>query len=185
MDRKQSFIGRSSENDLRIALHYAEAFNILYNSKGYQDIIILPALFMVRQFLELGLKYNIKKLSTISQSHNLMGKDKYGKLNINKVHSLTSLHDAFIEHFKGAQKIMLLSQLGVGKHLDDLNTLVTKISLLDEDSQGFRYTENSSGQKIIDKNEHVNLQDIYDLMDNVSSLLGNTEEIFGLTSQYY
>ena len=60
--RKESFIGLASENDLRIALHYVDAFKVLYESKEYQDHIVIPSLFMVRQFLELGLKYNIRKL---------------------------------------------------------------------------------------------------------------------------
>ena len=70
--RKESFIGLASENDLRIALHYVDAFKVLYESNKYQDQIVIPALFLVRQFLELGLKYNIRKLSSISVSTNLI-----------------------------------------------------------------------------------------------------------------
>ncbi len=64
--RRESFIGLASENDLRIALHYQGAFEVLYKSNKYQDEIVLPSLFMIRQFLELGLKYNIKKLLVAS-----------------------------------------------------------------------------------------------------------------------
>ena len=43
--RKESFIGLASENDLRIALHYVDAFKVLYESNKYQDQIVIPALF--------------------------------------------------------------------------------------------------------------------------------------------
>ncbi|PSM51388.1 hypothetical protein CBLAS_0955 [Campylobacter blaseri] len=56
--RSQSFIGRATQSDISIAIHFENAFNILYKSNGYQDHIGIPYLFLVRQFLELGLKYN-------------------------------------------------------------------------------------------------------------------------------
>ncbi|MBD3842221.1 MAG: hypothetical protein IE909_10115 [Campylobacterales bacterium] len=63
--RTESFIGLASSNELRIALHYEDAAKILYDSKAYQDGLALPFLFLVRQFVELGLKYNIKKLNEV------------------------------------------------------------------------------------------------------------------------
>ena len=64
--RTGAFIGQATINDLRIAIHYKESAKIIYKSESYQDGISLPALFLVRQFLELSLKHNIRKLSSVS-----------------------------------------------------------------------------------------------------------------------
>lgn len=181
MNRTASRIGESSNNNLRIALHYIEAFKILYNSSQYQDVIVLPALFMVRQFLELGLKYNIQKLNAISASNNLMGLDKSGMLTLYSVHSLTSLHNAYVEHYVSAKKQKKLSGLKDQKFLDDLRQLVDIVSPLDEGSQGFRYAENTSGAKIIDRSEVFNLKEVYELLEDVTVLLSHTEDVFGLS----
>ena len=54
--RTNSLIGYASDNELRIALHYQDAAEILYKSDAYTDGITLPFLFLIRQFLELGKK---------------------------------------------------------------------------------------------------------------------------------
>ena len=70
--RSGAFIGAEASSDLRIAVRFSQAFKVLYNSDKYQDEIVMPALFLVRQFLELGLKYNIRQLAPHSKSQNLI-----------------------------------------------------------------------------------------------------------------
>ncbi len=174
--RTESFIGQASSNDLRIALHYEDAAKILYKSDAYQDGIVLPILFMIRQFLELGLKYNIKKLNEISSSNNLMGK-------LTKVHDLNKIHEAFLEHYRSVKSIKGMEDILDEKYLDSLNELVEKISLLDSGSQGFRYTENTTGEKIIPEEESYNLKDVFDLLENTSNFLADLENEFGLSNE--
>lgn len=175
--RKESFIGQASENNLRIALHYINAFKILYNSNQYQDHIVLPALFMVRQFLELELKSNIKKLYKISGSQNLI-KD------ISKTHDLKKLHSAFLDHYLNAKKNLKTKNLekfkGIedNKLLEDLKLLINKLEVLDNNSMGFRYSEDKNGAKMISFHQIFNLEDISKSIENVSTLLSYTEDVF-------
>ena len=162
--RTGAFIGQASSNDLRIAIHYKDSAQVLYKSKAYQDGISLPALFLVRQFLELSLKYNIRKLNQVSSSNNLIDK-------LNKVHDLTRIHSSFIEHYQSVKRIKNISGLKDKKYLDALNELINKISILDAGSQGFRYSENTSGQTIINQYETFNLKEVFDLLEGSSTIL--------------
>lgn len=174
--RTGSFIGQASSNDLRIALHYKDAAEILYNSNAYQDGITLPSLFLIRQFLELGLKYNIKKLNEVSSCNDLMAK-------INKEHDLNKIHEAFLAHYKSVKTIKDIKNVKEQKFLDALKSLIEKISILDSGSQGFRYSENTDGQKIIDSEETYNLKDVFDLLEDTSTFLGSVEDVFCLNNQ--
>jgi len=172
-NRTESFIGLASSDDLRIALHYKEAAQILYNSAAYQDGITLPFLFLVRQYLELSLKYNIKKLNKNSSCNNLVA-------DINREHDLNKIHTAFIAHYTDVKNDKNIINLLDEKLLKDLDTLISKISLLDTKSQGFRYALNTFNQKIIGHEETFNLKYVYDLLDNTNNLLTHTEEVFNL-----
>lgn len=172
--RTESFIGKASESDISIALHYKDSADILYNSKAYQDSIVLPYLFLVRQFLELGLKYNIKKLAKVSGCDNLLSK-------LNKEHKLKTIHNAFIVHYEGAKIELKDSELFDQEYLISLNELVDKISVHDNNSQGFRYSENIKNKKIIKHNEKFNLKEISDLLEDSKNILANIDEVFGLS----
>lgn len=173
--RKESFIGQASSNDLRIALHYEDAFNVLYESKKYQDHIVIPALFLVRQFLELGLKYNIKKLSQISKSKNLVDK-------LSKTHCLTALYGSFVEHYKLAKKEIGFEIIENVKLLQDLKSLVQCISVFDNGSMGYRYSSDKNNKKMIDLGATYNLEEVKKLLENTSVLLTHIEDVFGLTN---
>lgn len=171
--RKASFIGLASGNDLTIALHYQDAFKILYKSDKYQDHIVIPALFMVRQFLELGLKYNIRVLSSVSSSKNLIS-------DLSDTHDLKKLHCSFLDHYKNAKKNLGVSSAKDGIPLDALKLLVDLISPLDNNSMGFRYSNDKNGNKQIALDETYNLEKVNVLLENVSLLLSSTEDVFGL-----
>ena len=174
--RTGSFIGLASSNELRIALHYEDAARILYKSEAYQDGLALPFLFLVRQFLELGLKYNIKKLDRISSSNRLVAR-------LNRVHNLNEIHQAFLEHYQNIKSSNNAANLSDQKGLDALDRLVSKISLLDSGSQGYRYSENTSGEKIIDQKEIFNLKEVFELLEDSSDFLSVIEDVFGLVYQ--
>lgn len=131
--RIESFIGLASSNEVRIALHYEDAAKILYKSEAYQDGLALPFLFLVRQFVELGLKYNIKKLNEVSTCDNLITQ-------LNGTHDLSKIHSAFLAHYKSAKKELSTSKLREQKYLEKLEKLINKLVLLDFNSQGFRYS---------------------------------------------
>ena len=173
--RKESFIGLASENDLKIALHYVDAFKVLYESNKYQDQIVIPALFLIRQFLELGLKYNIRKLSSISGSSNLIN-------DLSKTHDLCKIYGSFLDHYKNAKKNLGISGLKDGNLLKDLDSLVNLIIPFDNDSMGYRYSEDQNGNKLIDINSTYNLENVYKLLETTSCFISSTEDVFGLTS---
>lgn len=173
--RKNSLIGLATENDLRISLHYEEAFNVLYKSEQYQDHIVIPALFLVRQFLELGFKYNIKKLHSISKSTSLLA-------SLSREHNLNKLYNAFIQHYKLAKYNLKLQGLNDKNLLNDLKSLVNLIIPLDNNSMGFRYSNDKDSNKQIGLDETYNLENVSKLLKNVSSLLSGIEEVFGLTT---
>lgn len=171
--RTESFIGQASDSEIRIALSYKDSADILYDSKAYQDGIVLPYLFLVRQFLELGLKYNIEKLAKVSGHDNLLSK-------LNKKHKLKSIHDAFIVHYKGAKIKLKKSELCDKKYLTSLNELVNKINVHDNNSQGFRYAIDTKNEKIIKHNKKFNLKEVSDLLEDSKNILANIDEVFGL-----
>ena len=173
--RTESFIGQASSNDLRIALHYQDAAEILYNSNAYQDGITLPALFLVRQFLELGLKFNIKKLNEISSCNDLM-------TNLNKEHNLNNIYGAFLAHHKNVKNILGIKKVPEQKYLNNLKALIEKILLFDSDSQGFRYSEDRDGDKIIDPEKTYNLKEVFDLLEDASCFLANLQDELGLSN---
>lgn len=154
--REGTLIGDASSYDLRIALHFETAFNVLYQSEEPIDYIVLPALFMVRQFLELGLKESIRNLSPMSKSKNLVN-------SLNQTHDLKSLHNSFIEHYQIVTKSQ--GKLLDSRCLEDLEKLVEKISYFDNNSMGYRYSTNRKGQKLIESNATYNLKPISKLVE--------------------
>lgn len=172
--RRESFIGLASENDLRIALHYQGAFEVLYKSNKYQDEIVLPSLFMIRQFLELGLKYNIKKLLVASKSS-----DSFDSLS--KEHKLDKLHNSFLGYYRQAKIELSIKNIKDYQLLSDLKSLVDLVIVFDNNSMGYRYSANNNGDKQIPNTSSYNLENIYRLQENVITLLTGIDEIFRLT----
>lgn len=171
--RTGSMIGHASENEIRIALNYKEAAEILYKSEAYQDGITLPFLFLIRQFLELGLKYNIRRLSEVSTHNDLLTV-------LNGTHDLKKIYGAFLTHYKGAKSHLGINKVGEQKYLDSLEALLDKVMPLDTDSQGFRYSVDKSGQKIIPYGKTFNLKEVFDLLEDVTSFLTSVEDVFGI-----
>jgi len=171
--RTGSLVGLASDNDLRIALHYEDAAKILYKSDAYQDEIVLPALFLIRQYLELILKYNIKKLNKISSCNNLTSQ-------LNKAHDLVKIHEAFVAHYKNVKAIKKITDTGDKNYLKHLNNLISEISTLDSDSQGFRYSENKNSEKIINREEIFDLENTFSLLNKISDFLSSIEDMLCL-----
>ena len=168
--RSGAFIGAEASSDLRIAVRFSQAFKVLYNSDKYQDEIVMPALFLVRQFLELGLKYNIRQLAPHSKSQNLINK-------LSKMHDLTKLYVSFSEHYKFAKRSLELTELEDDTYLADLKSLVDEINKFDNKSTGYRYSTDKDGTLQIDENATFNLSPIGALLDNVVNFLAHIEDI--------
>lgn len=169
--RTGSLVGLASDNDLRIALHYEDAAKILYNSNAYQDGIVLPTLFLIRQYLELILKYNIKKLNKISLCNDLTKR-------LNQEHDLVKIHSAFVVHYKDVKTIKKIIDTGDKSFLEHLNNLISEISKLDAGSQGFRYSESKNGEKIIRPQEIYDLEKTFCLLSKVSDFLSCIEDMY-------
>ncbi|MEW8441341.1 MAG: hypothetical protein AB2689_24595 [Candidatus Thiodiazotropha taylori] len=171
--RTESLIGQASSDDIRIALNYKDAAIILFKSDAYQDGITLPALFLIRQFLELGLKYNIRKLNSVSLCDELVS-------NLTKEHDLNKLHKAFISHYKSTKAVKNISGLKEQGYLDALKMLTEKISLLDGKSQGFRYSRNTNSHKMIALEETFILANVFKLVEDSGNFLASIDDLFCL-----
>ncbi|MBD3842222.1 MAG: hypothetical protein IE909_10120 [Campylobacterales bacterium] len=84
-------------------------------------------------------------------------------------------------HYKSAKKELSISKLKEQTYLDRLEKLINKLVLLDFDSQGFRYSTDKDDNKIIEQKETFNLKEVFDLLDDTSTLLSSIEDLFGLT----
>lgn len=175
-DRSNCFIGYASEDDLRIALHYKKAFDILYTSQAYQDHIVLPALFLARQFLELGLKYNIRKLSKFSGSSNLLNE-------LSSEHGLQKLYNSFLEHYKCTKKNLKKMKKIHNEEtlLENLELLLHKIIDFDNKSMGYRYSCDQEKKKQIPDNATIDLTKLPELLNDARDFLCAIEEEFCLT----
>jgi hypothetical protein len=170
-NRTNSLIGLASADELRIALHYKAAAQCLYNSNEFQDHIALPFLFLVRQYLELGLKYNIRKLDEIhpcSQSVSVL----------TKTHDLNDLYNHFINCYNDTKNNQNATNLSDEPLLKNLDMLIIEISSLDSKSQGFRYSLDKKNQKIIPIEKVFDLKKVFELFVSTSSLITHTEDVF-------
>jgi hypothetical protein len=99
---------------------------------------------------------------------------------LHKVHDLNKLHDAFLQHYRSAKNVLGKDAVLDQNYLSHLKTLIERISLLDSNSQGFRYAEDTNKIKIIAPEETYNLKSVFDLLEDVSNFLAHIEDEFGL-----
>lgn len=53
----------------------------------------------------------------------------------------------------------------------------------DNDSMGYRYSEDNNGKKLIDRDSTYNLENVYKLLESTSCFISSIEDMFVLSSQ--
>ena len=139
------------------AVQFQNAFEILLKEENGDNITLttLPLFYLLRHYLELALKCNIKYF----QKHSGLEEFK----DLNKTHVLSKLCNELEKHIEASfSKINLddavkeqYSDLGI-----DLKRLISNISKLDDDGFAFRYSYDKNGNRNLDNNMIINLQDM-------------------------
>ncbi|NQZ92054.1 MAG: hypothetical protein HRT97_06890 [Moritella sp.] len=166
--RRYSHIGISSNSNATYAIQYLNAYEILYESKHPIDTIALPMLYTMRHYLELALKSNIEYFHEFSGSRNMVGKT---------VHTLTSLSNAFQEHWK-------LSKRKFGVEVDDttliqdFGQLIKELETLDSYAVSFRYSHDREKNKNFQWSDTIDIYQLNELFKSAKTLLNHSVNVF-------
>ena len=135
---KYSHLDTFAFSNCRYASHYAKAFELLYSKAGDEpiDTFSLPILFLLRHYLELIIKHNIKVLSKYSKD------DDYLSI-IESSHDLSKLKKGFYIHLNKVEK--KYKTLDTFRR-DDVDYLVDIMDSLDKGSYNFRYSHSKNGE---------------------------------------
>ncbi|MCK6692776.1 MAG: hypothetical protein L6Q97_11815, partial [Thermoanaerobaculia bacterium] len=158
MDRLQAYVGHSHA-DMNLVGQYENAVDILINKivedKIRVDLIAHPLLYLMRHSIELALKENIKYLN------------KYSGLGLGKIktHSIVELFDEFERHYN-----KIANNLGFKKDLESEYEKYAKIlreliQKLGSDWSSFRYVYSTTGNKIFNHSEILNVYKLKEKFD--------------------
>jgi hypothetical protein len=145
------------------------------DSGVHADRISYPILFLMRHFLELGLKANIRHFSRYS------GRTDHIR---SKAHELTPLFDAFQLHMEGTMQAAEKFDIPVEKndtdalqeHIEKMSRFIARMDILDKGSDAFRYPVNKEYEKIFAHDQQVNLVEMIRQLDECSLLLTHTKD---------
>ncbi len=168
--KRFSHIGMHSGSNIVYAMQYKEAFDTLYNSEKAVDTIALPMMFLMRHYLELILKYNIKYFNEFSDTDFLIGR-------LNSVHSLEKLADGFKQHWNSVvQKHNI--DIDDSQYILDFEDLINFLHRLDKFSMSFRYSHDKNDEKNFEHMETLNIKEIKDSLEKVVPLLNYSMDVF-------
>lgn len=125
-------------------------------NKCYQDFLVYPIVFLYRQYLELRLKELIRVSSW------LLGQD----VKVSKTHNLLALWDRARPNI---EKVWPDSEAkGV---LITIGDRLRELSVIDPESEAFRYPESKKGKPTLVEVEHINLKHLMDVIQGISNVL--------------
>lgn len=168
--RRQSFIGMHSNNNVTYAMQYKRAFDSLYESSNPIDTISLPMMFLMRHYLELILKYNIKYFSEFSDSTFMLGK-------IKSEHKLKPLAEGFQQHWKIVVKKYNI-EINDEEYISNFESLIELLDNIDKYSMSFRYSHTKDDDKHFEWNDTLDIYSIKILLDKVTPLLDYSSDVF-------
>ncbi|MEZ9573375.1 hypothetical protein AB4249_08105 [Vibrio sp. 10N.261.55.F4] len=167
--RRFSHIGMSSDCNLSYAWQYQNAYEVLYKSNAPADTIALPMLYIMRHYLELALKFNIDYFHEYSGSRNMVGKS---------VHSLSSLSNAFKEHWKLTKDRYNITVEDC-EMLRYFSNLVKQLDELDSYAISFRYSHDRELNKNFQWLDTVDVYKLNELFESATTLLNHSVDVFG------
>lgn len=176
-ERLKAYIGHS-HSDMNLVGQYENAVDILFNQiieKGDRvDLIAHPLLYLMRHSIELSLKENLRYLN------------KYSKLGLGKIktHSIDDLFIEFERHYnKIAADLKFKDELDeeYEKYAIDLRELIQDLGT---DWSSFRYVYSTSGTKVFNHTEILNLYEIKKRYDTSRVFLTHTADVISPFTDY-
>ena len=170
LDKLNAHVGYSF-SDMSLFAQYENAVDILFSKiieeNRSVNLIAHPLLYLMRHSLELALKENIRYLN------------KYSSLGLGKIktHSISELFTEFENHYDNLAK-----KLGFKKELEYEYTQLTMagrelVHDLGTDWSSFRYVYSTSGAKVFDAEETLNVFLLKKRFDSTSMLLTHTSSV--------
>jgi len=167
---KIAFMGIYTDPDFSYTFQYKEALDLLYQSDKPIDTIALPMMFLMRHYLELMLKYNIKYFSKFSESKSMIKK-------LNNEHRLEPLANSFQEHWNLVVKKYNL-QIDDKEYMKNFKILINIINKLDSSSMSFRYAYDKNENKHFKYDKTIDIYSIKKLLEEVLPLLVYSTDVF-------
>ena len=128
--------------------------------KRKQDFLVYPIGFLYRQYLELRLKDIIK-----------IGIELYD------IDIKIPQHHDIMQTWTDAKKILKKEwPRGDIKDLIIVEKCIKEYAKIDPVSESFRYSEDKKGRKTLDGISHINLRNLADVIDRLSSLLDGSSD---------
>jgi len=159
-----------SNDNVTYAMQYKRAFDSLYDSNEPIDTISLPMMFLMRHYLELILKYNIKFFSEFSGSEFMLSK-------INSEHKLKPLAEAFQQHWEIVVKKYDI-KINDTEYISNFKSLIKLLDNIDRYSMSFRYSHNKDDDKHFKWDDTLDIYSIKILLDKVTPLLDYSSSVF-------
>lgn len=153
-----------------LLMQYKEAFDTLYESSKLVDTIALPMMFLMRHYLELILKYNIKYFSKFSESEYMLTK-------IKSEHKLEPLADAFQQHWKLVVK-KHNQKIDYKEYIKKFQNLIALIHQLDAYSMSFRYPHDKDNKEHFEWQDTLDIYSIKNMLEEVLPLLNHSTDVF-------
>lgn len=160
---------------------YEKAINIiikdLKTTKTRIDVVAHPVLYMMRHSLELGYKSNLEYFAPYSKrqtSQKIFG-----------CHDLQKLQAEFKAHFD-----LIKTELNFDndlvtefeKYYNQTTTLINQLG--STEASTFRYTKNTSGQRIFHSTETKDVGEIKELYDKAITMLAHTSDLISPYTDY-
>jgi len=168
--KRYSHIGMHSKSNITYAMQYKTAFNILYESDAPVDTIALPMMFLMRHYLEVTLKYNIKYFSNFSYSDSMVSR-------LPNEHKLEPLANAFREHWGLVVKKYKL-KIDDKEYISHFQDLIKLMNEIDKYSMSFRYSHDKDNTKHFKWDEVLDIYTLKKLFDKVTPFLDYSMEVF-------
>jgi hypothetical protein len=168
--KRFSHVGMHLTSNVTYSMQYKEAFDTLYESSKPVDTIALPMMFLMRHYLELILKFNIKYFSKFSESEYMLTK-------IKSEHKLEALADSFQQHWK---LVVKKYNLGINdkEYIKKFQNLIVLMHQLDAYSMSFRYSHDKDNKEHFEWQDTLDIYSIKNMLEEVLPLLNHSTDIF-------
>lgn len=129
-----------------------------------QDLLVYPIVFLYRQHLELTLKHLIKVACRLED-------EPEPDLKGHKLQGLWMTFHRLLSKVEGCKQ-----DLPYVKHM---GRLLNEFATADPDSTAFRYPEDNEGNPSLEGITHINLENLAEVVEKISSLLGGADAMLG------
>ena len=142
---------------------YKKAADILVDyikeNRRSQDTLVYPILFLYRQYLELAIKNIINKGR---QLQDIRGAMPTG----HKIHDLWKICENLLTDVAPGDSV---------EEIKEINRLISEFCAVDPKATAFRYPEDKDGTPSLSGIKHINIRNVYDVIEKISVILEGAE----------